>query len=510
MNRATRRVSRQDPSSFAGDYSDQSIRSGSTEDQFPGASKEASESPARAVETCEPYLCAVLGDAEASAAVDAVAEAISDLAPIKINLRGRWPAAIESVHASVVICVVQGELTRPTLLHIEAIRRHSPATIILVTSVCAPKGVIAMALDAGASDYLSFPPSEGEWMPRLHRAIGLQGLHLRDQTRQTPATPIRGFLCASARSQEVGAKIADLAACDSSVLIVGETGSGKEICAQAIHYKSRRAGNSLVAVNCGAVPSELVENELFGHAKGAYTMAHSARPGLVLEAENGTLFLDDVDCLPLMAQAKLLRFLQEREYRAVGSNAVVRANVRVLAASNRDLKALAACGQFRQDLYYRLNVLRLNLPALRERREDIVVLAMHFIGEFAREFDRPVSALTPAALRVLLAYAWPGNVRELRHVIERAVLACRGPALFAEHIDIDDDMAGGQEPAESFSSAKARLVREFERNYLQHALELSHGNVAVAAQAAKKDRRAFFELLRKHAIEPRHFRSAAG
>lgn len=510
MNRATRRVSRQDPSSFAGDYSDQSIRSGSTEDQFPGASKEASESPARAVETCEPYLCAVLGDAEASAAVDAVAEAISDLAPIKINLRGRWPAAIESVHASVVICVVQGELTRPTLLHIEAIRRHSPATIILVTSVCAPKGVIAMALDAGASDYLSFPPSEGEWMPRLHRAIGLQGLHLRDQTRQTPATPIRGFLCASARSQEVGAKIADLAACDSSVLIVGETGSGKEICAQAIHYMSRRAGNSLVAVNCGAIPSELVENELFGHAKGAYTMAHSARPGLVFEAENGTLFLDDVDCLPLMAQAKMLRFLQEREYRAVGSNAVMQANVRVLAASNRDLKALAACGQFRQDLYYRLNVLRLNLPALRERREDIVVLAMHFISEFAREFGRPVSALTPAALRVLLAHAWPGNVRELRHVIERAVLDCRGPALHAEHIDIDDDTASGKDPAESFGSAKARVVREFERNYLQRALELSLGNVTIAAQAAKKDRRAFFELLRKHAIEPRQFRSAAG
>ena len=417
MNRATRRVSRRDPPSFAGDCSDQSIRSGSTEDLFPGASKEPSGSPARAVDTCEPYLCAVLGDAEASAAVDAVAEAISDLAPINIKLRGRWPAAIESVHASLVVCVVQSELTRSTLLHIEAIRRHAPATIILVTSVCAPKGVIAMALEAGASDYLSFPPSEAEWMPRLHRAIGLQRLPLRSQTRQEPATPIRGFLCASALSQQVAAKIADLAACDSSVLIVGETGSGKEICAQAIHYMSRRAGNSLVAVNCGAVPSELVENELFGHAKGAYTMAHSARPGLVFEAENGTLFLDDVDCLPLMAQTKMLRFLQEREYRAVGSNAVVRANVRVLAASNRDLKALAASGQFRQDLYYRLNVLRLNVPALRERREDIAVLAMHFIAEFAREFDRPVSALTPAALRSLLSHDWPGNVRELRHVI---------------------------------------------------------------------------------------------
>ena len=510
MNRATRRVSRRDPPSFAGDCSDQSIRRGPTEDLFPGASKEASGSPARAVDTCEPYLCAVLGDAEASEAVDAVAEAISDLAPINIKLRGLWPAAIESVHASLVVCVVQSELTRSTLLHIEAIRRHAPATIILVTSVCAPKGVIAMALEAGASDYLSFPPSEAEWMPRLHRAIGLQRLPLRSQTRQEPATPIRGFLCASALSQQVAAKIADLAACDSSVLIVGETGSGKEICAQAIHYMSRRAGNSLVAVNCGAVPSELVENELFGHAKGAYTMAHSARPGLVFEAENGTLFLDDVDCLPLMAQTKMLRFLQEREYRAVGSNAVVRANVRVLAASNRDLKALAASGQFRQDLYYRLNVLRLNVPALRERREDIAVLAMHFIAEFAREFDRPVSALTPAALRSLQTHDWPGNVRELRHVIERAVLVCRGSALFAEHIDIDDNRAGAPEPAEPFGSAKARVVREFERSYLQHALELSHGNVTIAAQAAKKDRRAFFELLRKHAIDPRQFRSAAG
>jgi DNA-binding NtrC family response regulator len=263
-----------------------------------------------------------------------------------------------------------------------------------------------------------------------------------------------------------------------------------------------------VAVNCGAIPGELVEDELFGHVRGAYTTAVGTRRGLVREAEGGTLFLDDVDCLPLPAQAKLLRFMQEREYRPVGGNELQHANVRVIAASNRDLYALAERGGFRQDLYYRLSVLRVALPPLRERREDIALLAQHFLQQFARSSGQAAAALSPAAMQRLLAHAWAGNVRELRHTIERSLLMAQGQRVEAEHIEFD-----GQTPAtaaavvdESFHSAKARVVRDFERGYLEQLLCASRGNVTQAARAAKKDRRAFFELMRKHQIDAERFR----
>jgi DNA-binding NtrC family response regulator len=239
--------------------------------------------------------------------------------------------------------------------------------------------------------------------------------------------------------------------------------------------------------------------------KGACTTAHTARDGLVREAEGGTLFLDDVDCLPPAAQSKLLRFLQGGEYRPVGSNTLMRADVRVIAASNC-LSTLALQGRFRQDLYFRLNVLNLSLPPLRERREDIPVLALHFTHRFARQFNRAVGALTPGALRKLMVHAWPGNVRELQHVIERAVLMSSGPALLVDDIDIDLGHSPAQVPEESFRSAKARVIDNFERGYLEQLLAAYRGNVTHAARAAKKDRRAFFELMRKHRVAPDRFR----
>jgi two-component system response regulator GlrR len=309
-------------------------------------------------------------------------------------------------------------------------------------------------------------------------------------------------------SREI-AKLAMIARCDAGVLILGETGTGKEVMAQSIHYLSARASKPWVAVNCGAFPTELVENELFGHVKGAYTTAHSARAGLVREAEGGTLFLDDVDCLPLPAQAKLLRFLQEHEYRVVGANATQHANVRVIAASNRNLAALASQGAFRSDLYFRLNVVNLKLPALRERREDIAALASHFMGQFAQRYKRAINTMTPSALAKLQAHDWPGNVRELQHVIERAVVLAPGPALTDQDLDLDLDLSavGKQAPCdESFCQAKARVVEQFERSYLEQMLFTNEGNVTHAARAAKKNRRAFFALMRKHDISPDRFR----
>ena len=407
---------------------------------------------------------------------------------------------------SVVVFVTEVDAIGFTLQRIGEVRNLFPATAIVVAVPDAGAGALSALLDAGAYDFVLIPFVASELIARLRRALGVWPAPRLPQPAGSPQSRIRGLVYASAKSAEVAAKLSTVAGCDANVLIVGETGTGKEVCAQAIHYLSRRATNPWIAVNCGAIPGELVENELFGHVKGAYTTAHTARSGLVREAEGGTLFLDDVDSLPLAAQAKLLRFLQEGEYRQVGSNSVTHTDVRVIAASNCDLKAQAMRGGFRQDLYFRLNVLRLNLPALRERREDIPVLALHFMRQFAREFARPVSALTPSAMRRLIGHHWPGNVRELKHVVERAVLLCSGPALLANDIEIESDEAADTGD-ESFSSAKSRVVREFERGYLEQLLTACCGNVAQAARAAKKDRRAFFELMRKNDIVPQRFRS---
>jgi two-component system response regulator GlrR len=302
-------------------------------------------------------------------------------------------------------------------------------------------------------------------------------------------------------------KLKRFAGCDAGVLVLGETGTGKEVFAQAIHYLSPRAGAPMVAVNCGAVPPELMEAELFGHVKGAYTNAHLSRTGLVSEAERGTLFLDDVDCLPLAAQAKLLRFLQEREYRVVGSNSVRHADVRVVAASNRDLVELARQGKFRQDLFYRLNVLAIALPPLRERKEDLAQLAAHFLRQYAHRYARPACKLAPAALLKLAAHDWPGNVRELGHVLERATLLARGDML--EPCDIDVPGSSGESGCtEEFQALKARVVQSFERNYIQAVLSSTNGNIAEAARLAGKNRRALFELIRKYEITPAAFKPA--
>lgn len=310
------------------------------------------------------------------------------------------------------------------------------------------------------------------------------------------------------------ARLPRYAAVDAGVLIQGETGTGKEIFAQALHYLSPRAGAPWVAVNCGAIPLELIESELFGHVRGAYTSAQASRSGLVAEAEGGTLFLDDIDCLPLAAQAKLLRFLQEHEYRAVGSNALQHADVRVVAASNRGLRELARQGGFREDLYYRLSVLTLQLPPLRERGADVLLLAAHFL----RQFGRPGQRLDAGALARLQAHDWPGNVRELAHVIERAVLLDGGACLDSSALEIDGARA---EPAAAdvlaadtvaalrggtLRAAKARLIEDFERRYVEQLLSRHGGNVTHAAGAAGKNRRAFFELMRKYRIESSQFR----
>jgi two-component system response regulator GlrR len=388
----------------------------------------------------------------------------------------------------------------------ESVRTRMPGCPMIVVGAPADLPSLTSLLSAGAFDFVIASRNDDELVARIRRAAGLIPPALNRLERGQPDPRLRTLVGSSPAFLHQVDRLGPIASCDAGVLILGETGTGKELFAQAIHYTSARASRPWVAVNCGSLPPELIEDELFGHVKGAYTHAHVTRLGLVHEAQGGSLFLDDVDCLPLSAQSKLLRFLQEREYRPVGSNEVRRANVRVIAASNRDLAALTGSGAFRKDLYYRLNVLTLSLPALRDRREDIPALATLFLRQFAAKHERAVCALSPHTVQRLLAHDWPGNVRELQHLMERAVLFATGPILHASDLDLDGSAEGS--PTESFRAAKAHVVRQFERSYIEHMLADAAGNVTRAARAAKKNRRAFFALVRKHGIELQRFRGS--
>jgi len=295
-------------------------------------------------------------------------------------------------------------------------------------------------------------------------------------------------------------KIPYVAACDATVLLIGDTGTGKEMCARAIHYLSPRVNKPFIPINCGSIPENLFENEMFGHESGAYTDARQARRGLVAEAEGGTLFLDEVDSLPLTAQATLLRFLQDREYKPLGSSHCRHADVRLLAASNQDLEHRVQQGFLRKDLYYRLKVVALYLPSLNERPEDVLLLAKHFLETSVREYKRPAMRLSREAIKKLSLYRWPGNVRELENVIREAVVLAKGPVLHGADIRLPVDPEEDHKTVESFKAAKARVIRSFEREYLSHVVAASGGNISHAARSAQKDRRAFFALLKKHGL----------
>lgn len=388
-----------------------------------------------------------------------------------------------------------------------------PSTPVLVLTSAVSGDELIRIVGSGADDFATLDSGDDEVRLRLRRMLGL-----------LPSPPVAADesfdIAANAALHALSARLIGkapaftrlvrrvpaMAASDATVLLLGETGTGKEVCAHAIHYCSSRCRGPWVAINCAAIPPDLVEDELFGHVRGAYTHAVGARRGLVHEAEGGTLFLDEIDSMPLAAQAKLLRFIQEKQYRAVGASALHTADVRVIAASNRDLRSAAATGTFRSDLYFRLNVLSLTLPPLRSRVEDIQLLAAHFMAEANVECGRHLAGISPAALQVLREHAWPGNVRELKHVLQRAVLLALGPTLQAVDIEIDGELPAEGEPV-SFREAKARAVQTFERRYLEQLLAQSEGNISRAARAASKNRRAFFELLRRHAIDATRYRA---
>ncbi len=376
--------------------------------------------------------------------------------------------------------------------------------ILLVMDECPPEEVFDL-LKLGATDFITLPLNPADILPRIWRL--LKQNTIAETVHQTLIEKIglKHIIGESPAFLAETKKIPIVAKCDANVLIMGETGTGKEVCARAIHYLSPRARKPFIPVNCGAIPTELVENELFGHKSGAFTSANSSQSGLIQEAAGGTLFLDEIDGLPLLAQVKLLRFLQEKEYRPLGSTKICKVDVRVIAATNVKLEEAVNTGKFRQDLYYRLNIITLILPPLRERRDDIPLLARHFLSKYVAEYNKPATEFSSDALQFLLLFDWPGNVRELEHVIERAVVLSDQMVIRKEDIVLPSPETSGHH--ESFQEAKTRVITQFETAYIQGLLIAYHGNITKAAQAAKKNRRAFWQLIRKHHITPESYKA---
>jgi DNA-binding NtrC family response regulator len=312
--------------------------------------------------------------------------------------------------------------------------------------------------------------------------------------------------------REVCGLLERAAGLDTTVLLTGETGTGKELAARAVHYHSTRKHNRFVPVNCGALPAELGDNELFGYAKGAFNGAAASKPGLFEEANRGTLFLDEVGELPLPVQVKLNRALQDKEIRRVGENSPFAVDVRIIAATHRELKAEVQAGRFREDLFYRLHVFPIRVPALRERREDIPALAAHFLAKNARASKRDITGIGNAAMRALTAYNWPGNVRELENAIERAVAIATGRELDIR--DLPAELRGAQVGAlpaevlvrmpyhEAMGTARDRISRE----YLAVLLHEFEGNVTRAAERAGIERESLHRLLKRYGVRSEDYK----
>jgi DNA-binding NtrC family response regulator len=388
-----------------------------------------------------------------------------------------------------------------TCLFLGSIQRAFPQRPVLVTTTHPDTFDFFQALEMGASDFLLPPLRRSEVLPRLKRQVRVrpQGSTLVEKLKENIG--LKQIIGESPQFLEKVRCVPRFARCDATVLISGESGTGKELFARAIHYLSARADQAFVPINCGALPENLVESEIFGHKRGAFTGAASDRAGLIREAEGGTLFLDEIDCLTPQAQVKLLRFLQDGEYRSVGSEQIHYANIRVIAAANADFTQILGSGKFREDLFYRLNVLPLTLPALRERAGDIVLLSYDFLEKQAAITKTRPKILSVAALNRLLTHTWPGNVRELQNVLMRASVVSDHEVIEPSDIHLPDEKLSVEDL--SFRALKSRVVWRFEHDFLSSVLHAHHGNISRAAVAAKKNRRAFWQLLRKHNLLPR-------
>ena len=383
----------------------------------------------------------------------------------------------------------------------DAVRQSYPTVPVIILTAHGTIPDAVAATRRGVFGYLTKAVDPQTLLAEVERALTLGA------SGTPPAggeeTWMSGIVTRSARMQELIAKAKLIAPTEASVLILGESGSGKELLARAIHEASPRAGRPFVAINCAAIPAELLESELFGHIKGSFSGATRDHPGLFAAAEGGTILLDEIGDMPLALQAKLLRVLQERHVRPVGSTHAREIDVRLISASHRNIEALVAEGTFRDDLYYRLNVVTLRLPSLAERRDDIPLLAMHFLRELASRYDRQVNGFAPDAMELLVAAEWPGNVRQLRNVVEQAVALATSAVVPASAVRD----AIKHQSREFTSLEEAR--RRFEHDYLVQLLKITSGNVTQAARLARRNRTEFYKLLQRHKLEPAAFKALA-
>jgi DNA-binding NtrC family response regulator len=362
---------------------------------------------------------------------------------------------------------------------------------------------IALAVRCGASDVVMRPFIAAEVAFRIGRTpVG----EPRGNKRRPRKTDI--IIGTGAWIKELYDRIAMVAATDVTVAIFGESGTGKELVARTIHNSSPRHDAPFVVVNCAAIPEALLEDELFGHVRGAFTDATRDREGLLAAAHTGTLFLDEIGELPLVLQGKLLRVLQSQEFRRIGDDQDRRVDVRIVTATNRDLDQLVTRGSFRQDLYYRINVFPMHLPPLRERPEDIVLLVHHFIGKYRDRLGKSIDAIAPDALRRFASYDFPGNIRELENKVHQAMVVASGPMITEADVALPAGRVAGVRPdiTRPFRELKQAVIDGFEKAYLTELLRAHHGNLAQAARAASMDRKNLWALVVRHGLDREQFK----
>jgi len=385
----------------------------------------------------------------------------------------------------------------------EHIHRNLPTLPVIILTAHGTIPDAVTAVQRGVFGYLAKPFDSKTLLANISQALrfGPGGV---PQNELSQASWRRNIITQSAVMEDVLTKAGLVAEGDASVLIYGESGVGKELFAHAIHEASKRRHNPFVAINCAAIPEQLLESELFGHVKGAFTGAVRDHKGLFQLAESGTLFLDEIGDMPVLLQVKLLRVLQERKVRPVGSTQAIPVDVRIISATHRDLKAEIAAGGFREDLYYRLDVVALTIPVLSQRREDIPLLTNYFLSMFAEKYQKNINGFSPEAMEMLLSASWPGNVRQLMNVVERCVVLSTTPLVSS--VLVYDAMHREEEQLVSFEEAR----RSFEREYLVRVLKISGGNVTQAARLAKRNRTEFYKLLQRYQLDPSVFKQPHG
>jgi len=379
----------------------------------------------------------------------------------------------------------------------ERIRDEAPSLpVILLTA----HGTVPDAVDAtqrGVFAFLTKPFDGHELLAQVGRALRVSGGEIRTDVSESWRSQI---ITGSPIMEELLQRARLVAGSDANVVLLGASGAGKELLARAIHLASTRSRQPFIAINCGAIPEQLLESELFGHSRGAFTGATQNHKGLFVAAEGGTLFLDEIGDMPLTLQVKLLRVVQERQVRPIGTNTDIPINVRIICATHRNLEQLVKENAFREDLYYRINVVALKIPSLSERREDIPLLANHFLQQLASRYNKPLPRLAPEALEFMINAPWPGNIRQLINVLERAValsISTVIPLALLQETMLGED--AGIQPLE-----EAR--RRFEHGYLVRLLRMTRGNVTQAARMAQRNRTDFYKLLQRHGLTPTYFK----